>query len=749
MNPILSSRRSAHPRISLVALSIGALFTPAAFAAGVVIADAPIFLGPSSGSASSATGISADGSAVIGTATVLTDTQAFRWTTATGMQNLGTLGGRFSDVTSVSADGNVVVGRSTTASNGSVVAFRWTTAAGMQSLGTLGGVSSDATAVSADGAVIVGSSYPAAIGNTHAFRWTAAGGMADLGTLGGNNSSASAVSADGGVVVGEASTSGNVLRAFRWTAATAMQDLGALDGGSSSASAVSADGAVVAGKANTISNATRVFRWTSATGMKDIGTFGGDTAYFYGMSADGSVFVGAAAMPGNTAVHAFRWTGATGMADLGTLGGPQSLASAVNASGSVIVGLAQTSNSDLRVFRWTRATGMQDLQTLLANAGVRMSGITLSSVSGLSSNGQYIVGSGSGPATNGIGQAYLIRYIDATVLPPPATEPATPQNPAASTPSPGSPSPAAPVLPVIAGVTTPASVQASANQVGKGRQSVMGQMHGFADQMLGEGAPSGAPSGVSAFGSVGSLAAGITGHLNLAPFELVAGLGYASESYSDTEMKGAFTAAAKLRYAYMLDDRIGWFGEAGGFYSPDSNYRFSRNYANGSGTATGSGSASGRQAYGFARLGMLINVTANDQLTQSLEIGRQVLHTGSYSEVLSPANPFEASMPASSSTMNVLKLREKWVHAFTSTIDAAIWGAWAHGFSYRDGSQLNVGGVGALSPQVSNRLNWVEYGARVGYRVNRKAKVSAFVNGVAGADVGARTHVGLNLEMFF
>jgi hypothetical protein len=277
----------------------------------------------------------------------------------------------------------------------------------------------------------------------------------------------------------------------------------------------------------------------------------------------------------------------------------------------------------------------------------------------------------------------------------------------------------------------------------------MGQMHGFADQLLAEGSPSGAPSGVSAFGSVGSLAAGITGHLNLAPFELVAGLGYASESYSDTEMKGAFTAAAKLRYTHMFGERLGGFSEVGGFYSPDSNYRFSRNYANGSGTATGNGSASGRQAYGFARLGMLINVTANDQLTQSIEIGRQILHTGSYSEALSPTNPFEASVSGSSSTMNVFKLREKWVHAFTQTIDAAIWGAWAHGFSYRDGSQLNIGGVGTLSPQVSGRLNWLEYGARVGYRVNQKAKVSAFVNGVTGGDIGARTHVGVNLEMFF
>ncbi|RRW89207.1 hypothetical protein [Pandoraea apista] len=747
MLPTPTTRRSPYPPVSLLALSIGALFAPVAFAADAVIADAPLSLGPNNGGSANSVAISADGSTVIGIATTQGLARAFRWTSTLGTQDLGSSNAIESVPAAVSANGGVVVGLHMPTFTSGSFAFRWTSATGMQSLGTLGGSTSSATAVSADGAVVVGISDTTTAFNSHAFRWTASGGMADLGTLGGPNSNAYAVSADGSVVVGAALTSGNVTRAFRWTSSTAMQDLGALDGGSSSASAVSADGTVVAGQATSIGNGLRVFRWTSATGMKDIGTLGGDNTYFYGMNADGSVLVGGAALSGPPVIHAFRWASTTGMVDLGTLGGLQSTASAVNANGSVVVGLAETTNGDSHVFRWTSATGIQDLQVLLANAGVRTYGVTLSGIPRLSSNGQYIVADGSGPATNGVVQAYLVRYIDATVSTPPATEPGTPQDPA-GTPG-AAPSPIPPAPPVIAGITTPASVQASANQVGKARQTVMGQMHGFADQMLGEGSLSGAPSGVSAFGSVGSLAAGITGHVNLAPFELVAGLGYASERYSDTEMKGAFTAAAKLRYTYRFDDRIGWFGEAGGFYSPDSNYRFSRQYANGTSTATGSGSASGRQAYGFARLGVLINVSANDQLTQSLEIGRQVLHTGSYGEVLSPANPFEANMQASSSTMNVFKLRAKWAHALTSSIDAAIWGAWAHGFGYRDSSQLNVGGVGALSPQVPDRLNWMEYGARLGYQVNKKAKVSAFVNGVTGADIGSRAHVGVNLEMFF
>lgn len=752
---VLSTCRPARPRRSLIALAAGALLCPSAYAADAVSAETPIFFSSPQATGTNSVSLSADGSTVIGIATISGEHHAFRWTNSTGIQILTGPGG---DATAVSADGSVVVGYARTGIS-TTYAFRWTAAGGMQDIGSLGGVSTNAFGVSADGKTIVGGSLANGMSQQRAFRWTAADGMTNLGTLGGDASTANTANADGSVVVGWSGTSAtNPLEAhaFRWTAATGMQDLGTIGGDMTNAMAVSADGNVVAGIANTANNAAqRAFRWTAATGIKDLGTLGGDETMFTGLSTDGSTIVGGTQTAGNQYWHAFRWTSTTGMVDLGTLGGPISIASHVSANGAVVVGASYNAQSEMRMFRWTSATGMQDLLTLLSNAGVATGGISLSTIAGLSANGQYIAGDGFRAGPNSPPQVYVIRYLDATVLPKPDPDPTTPETPTTKPETGTPPATATPPTPVIAGITTPASVQASANQMGKARQGVMGQMHGFADQMLGEGQMSGAsgtsgsPGGVAAFGSVGSLSAGITGHLNLAPFEIVAGVGYASETYADTQMKGAFTAALKLRYEHRFGARFGGFGEIGGFYSPDSNYRFSRNYANGSGAATGSGNASGRQAYGFARLGMLIDVTENDQFTQSIEFGRQVMHTSTYSEVLSPGNPFEASMAPSSSTMNVFKIREKWVHAFTSNVDAAIWGAWAHGFNYRDGSQLNVGGIGSLSPQVSSRLNWLEYGARVGYRMTKKAKVSAFVNGVAGGDVGSRTHVGVNFEMFF
>jgi probable HAF family extracellular repeat protein len=186
---------------------------------------------------------------------------------------LGTLGGTWSGANGVSADGAVVVGWAYNAA-GYWRAFRWTAATGMQDLGTLpGGDESVAYAVSADGAVVVGWAENAA-GQRRAFRWTASGGMQDLGTLGGTWSEAYDVSADGSVVVGVASyydyfSSGYYERAFRWTASGGMQDLGTLGGGGSWANGVSADGTVVVGYAYAAGQA-RAFRWTASRGMEDL-----------------------------------------------------------------------------------------------------------------------------------------------------------------------------------------------------------------------------------------------------------------------------------------------------------------------------------------------------------------------------------------------------------------------------------------------------------------------------------------------
>jgi probable HAF family extracellular repeat protein len=132
-------------------------------------------------------------------------------------------------------------------------AFRWTPATGLQDLGLTTGDESIAIAISGDANVIVGEARDAS-GFWRAFRWTASTGMVDLGTLGGPESAAFATNSDGSVIVGSSLTSGSTgsSHPFRWTAKTGMQDLTKLVNAPQrlilqSAVGVSQDGTVITG----------------------------------------------------------------------------------------------------------------------------------------------------------------------------------------------------------------------------------------------------------------------------------------------------------------------------------------------------------------------------------------------------------------------------------------------------------------------------------------------------------------------
>jgi len=347
-----------------------------------------------------ATAISADGSAVIGSSynSANGEQHAFRWTSA-GMQDLGTLGGTYSYARAVSADGTAVAGNSNTLNNNEEHAYRWTTTGGMQDLGTLGGTYSWATAISADGAAVVGGSYlDSNYYVERAFRWTAGDGMVDLGTLGGSYSWAADVSADGSVVIGQSSLQyDSSSHAFRWTNGV-MKDLGTLGGTYSYAVAVSADGSAVAGSSNTLNNNEQhAFRWTTTGGMQDLGTLGGTYSWANAISADGSAVAGSSDTGNDNGQRAFRWTAGSGMQDLGTLGGIDSYARAISADGSVVVGedygsgRGEDRQYSSQAFRWSEADGMQSIADW---TGVSDTGYTNTAATGVSADGQTVVGYG-------------------------------------------------------------------------------------------------------------------------------------------------------------------------------------------------------------------------------------------------------------------------------------------------------------------------------------------------------------------
>ncbi len=257
---------------------------------------------------SAATDISSDGLVIVGTSSLFGAGHAFKYAGST-MIDLDPLRSvsNESAASAVSADGSVIVGTLTTGAN-ETHAFKYTTATGMLDLGIPVINSSNydnysaSTDVSNDGSVTIGQLRTIA-GDSRAFKY-AGTTMTDLGTLGGNTTWAYGLSSDGSVIVGYSETSSSEIHGFKYIGSS-MTDLGTLGGTYSAASAVSGDGLVIVGSSTIASGKTRAFKYSGNT-MTDLGTLGGDNSFAYAVSADGSVIVGNSEItPGSITLHAF------------------------------------------------------------------------------------------------------------------------------------------------------------------------------------------------------------------------------------------------------------------------------------------------------------------------------------------------------------------------------------------------------------------------------------------------------------
>jgi probable HAF family extracellular repeat protein len=648
------------------------------------------------------------------------------------------------------ADGSVIVGQSATGlfdqfGNTLYHAFRSTADGQISDLGTLGNVPgvSIATATSADGSVVVGQSSTSltdAFGTTlsHAFRWTTNGGMADLGTLQNvvGNSRANGTSADGSVVVGFSAApqdpnGSTYYHAFRWTYTDGMRDLGTIKDtvGFSTANAISGDGSVVVGESAIpkIQNSffSHAFRWTNSGGMADLGTIGNVAGYSAATATnfDGSVVVGRSTTPtdpsGGGAVHAFRWTNSTGMVDISTPGGSpgNSRATGVSGDGAVVIGQYSGSCSECGElpFRWTEKTGTQDLNMLLQTAGVLPQGTLLYSANGISTDGQFIVGSAKFDSD----PAYIVRYFDGAGT-------------------------------TIAALTTTDSLYDSVDQLSAGRLSVMVHQNAISALLLGSNEPITNKSMISAYGAAGSASAGTYMQISNSVITLFGGLAYTEDDYAHADVNSSLVAALAIRAEF--GHIAGWkiLGEIGGWGIPDGSFTFSRDYTNGAGRATGLGTSEGGLFYVYGRIGAVALDTQSDQIVLSFEAAHEGLKLTGYNEYQSEANPFEADIASGRQTLNSLKLRSQWSHKFYGDWDYTVWTALSWGSVDVDGLGTSIAGIGFVSPSTPDSTVWAEYGARFGFKFDEHTSFNTFVDGVfAESDVGQSVHAGVSIRSEF
>jgi probable HAF family extracellular repeat protein len=302
------------------------------------------------------TDVNSDGSVIVGLSEIPGDAfsysaRGFRWTAA-GFQDLGSLGGDSVRPTRISAHGDVVVGLANLVP-GSVEfrIFRWTAATGIQDLGAT--FFAAPPSVSSDGTTIA--AYLASSGPV---RWTAAQGFTPISVP--SVADPYDISGNGSVVV--ANDLGTVYTAYRWTAiggAVALQGLGGC-GSDRIANSISSSGAVTVGYSSYRSPASRpgecppeAVLW-NGTAIRALGFLAnGVRSVARDVSVDGSVVVGWSSTTGNV-VDAFIWKSATNkMQDLnqllaGALGASSFSvydAIAVSGDGNVIAAIALNKNT--------------------------------------------------------------------------------------------------------------------------------------------------------------------------------------------------------------------------------------------------------------------------------------------------------------------------------------------------------------------------------------------------------------------
>jgi probable HAF family extracellular repeat protein len=278
-----------------------------------------------------------------------------------------------------------------------------------------------ATAVSGNGSVIVGDN----IGGG-AFRWAngVAAPIPQVEGGGGLLGSANAVSTDGTIIAGDTRVTAGGMSPYMLTGS--ILDVIPLPTGDYSnpgipgsipfiGTTMSANGAVVAGNPSGGGGGSPLGTWQWKNGAL-IQSPGG-TGYATAVSPDGSVVVGSTASSGAGGLtQAFEWTNGVVTPLNWPAGYVTGSATAVSTDGTTIVGEMSPPASGggggggpSVAFIWNQAGGVQNLQQVLISDGLgsSLTGWTLTAATGITPDGNTIVGNGTDPS--GQTEGWIVR----------------------------------------------------------------------------------------------------------------------------------------------------------------------------------------------------------------------------------------------------------------------------------------------------------------------------------------------------
>uniref|UniRef100_UPI0025CD842E autotransporter-associated beta strand repeat-containing protein n=1 Tax=uncultured Rhodoblastus sp. TaxID=543037 RepID=UPI0025CD842E len=298
---------------------------------------------------------------------------------------------------------------------------------------------------------------------------------------------------------------------------------------------------------------------------------------------------------------------------------------------------------------------------------------------------------------------------------------------------------------VFSGVSG-ASVLASAQKLAGDRQGAMVTNQVLTSVLGGINEQINCTNCMSGFGSVGSLSAGVHGRLTInSNLALLGGA-----AYSQYKNGAVFVTSAPLFLTALRYDKTEWgssrpFAEIGVSASPWQQVTYSRTYDDGGLVRSGRGTSMANNFATFGKLGWIARFSPIDEAAVHIAVSRNWQIVRGYTES-GANNPFPATVAGGTDLMNIAGFGGQWTHLFGQHLEAQMGLALEQSFGSRSGVSAAVTGfsTGAIG---AGEYHWVEYGARLGYRIGNGFVADIFVDGTLGAQpVGNTIHGGLGLR---
>jgi hypothetical protein len=252
----------------------------------------------------------------------------------------------------------------------------------------------------------------------------------------------------------------------------------------------------------------------------------------------------------------------------------------------------------------------------------------------------------------------------------------------------------------------------------------------------------------SAFGSAGSFSAGVHGRKELTDsLSLLAGLAYTQYGEGGYNVTSAPIGAFALRYDFTDRGSSRPFFDIGTILTPWEKVRYARSYPTSLGavTVTGETDASNYAIYG--RAGWISRLSPRDEVAASVEFWQLWQRVAGYSDPAIAFNPFDARIASGIDRTSLVKIGGQWTHLFGNSLEANVNGGYVRSFASHTGIAATVTGHGIVVPTIGNQ-GWLEYGGRLGFRINRGWIVDLFANGTLGPQpVGNTIHGGVGLRV--